>query len=252
MPKRDLAIAPALMNAAGSLGFSPDLHISLDWSKLGAFVTHPVSLEPRTPAHGRRFVPFAGGFVLHTGYPNPGMWQVLRRYARHWERAPIPMIVHLLASSPFELERMARRLETVEGVVGLEVGVSSDTNADQVTAFTRAASGELAVIVRLPMERSVELAQAAISAGASAISLAPPRGAFPTGQGVLVQGRLYGPAVLPMALRVVQELSHLGIPTIGAGGVYTREHIGAMLSAGALAVQLDSAIWRGAGYSMFT
>lgn len=252
MPKRDLALVPPLVNAAGSLGFSPDLHAGMDWSRLGAFITHPVSLEPRTPAHGTRFIPFVGGFLLHTGYPNPGMTHVLRRYASHWNGSPLPVIVHLLAGSISGVERMARQLEALEGVMGLELGVSSDASADQVTAFTRAAAGESAVIVRLPMERSAELAQAAMDAGASAVSLAPPRGMFPTGKGELVQGRLYGPAILPWALKAVQELSRMGIPTIGAGGVYTLEHIQAMYSAGALAVQLDSVLWCGDGFNQLT
>ncbi len=55
MAKHDLAFDPPIMNAAGSLGFFPDFHSSIDWSSLGAFVTNPVSLTPRTPAHGRRF-----------------------------------------------------------------------------------------------------------------------------------------------------------------------------------------------------
>jgi dihydroorotate dehydrogenase (NAD+) catalytic subunit len=250
MSKHDLDFAPPLMNAAGSLGFSPDLHSGVDWSQMGAFVTHPVSLQPRTPANGTRFLPVAGGFLLHTGYPNPGMVNVLRKYARHWNRSPVPVIVHLLAASPAELEQMVRRLERVEGIAGIEIGVSSDASREQVAGLTRAGSGELALLVRLPMERSLELAGIAIQAGASAVSLAPPRGVFPHGQGQLVQGRLYGPAVLPAALRVVQELSQLGIPTIGAGGVYTPEHIQAMHAAGALAVQLDSILWRRSGFNL--
>ena len=67
----------------------------------------------------------------------------------------------------------------------------------------------------------------------------------------MVQGRLYGPAILPVALRVVHELSQMSIPTIGAGGVYTQEHKNAMLAAGAFAVQLDSILWRRAGYRLF-
>jgi dihydroorotate dehydrogenase len=247
MSKHDLAIDPPLMNAAGSLGFTPDLHSGMDWSRMGAFVTHPVSLEPRTPAHGKRFFPFPGGFLLHTGYPNPGITQVLRRYARQWNRSPIPVIVNLLARSAEGVSMMVRRLEPVEGVIGVEIGVTSDASAEHVAGLTQAAFGELAVIMRLPMERSVELAQYALNAGAVAISLAPPRGAYPNGEGELIQGRMYGPAVLPMALRTVQELTKQGIPTIGGGGIYTQEHKGAMFAAGALAVQLDSVLWREAG-----
>jgi dihydroorotate dehydrogenase (NAD+) catalytic subunit len=252
MTKHDLTIDPPYMNAAGSLGFSPDLHSPVDWSMLGAFVTNPVSLMPRTPARGKRFIAFPGGFLLHTGYPNPGMSQALRRNAGPWSYSPIPVIVHLLAQSTEEVAKMTRRLELVEGVTGLEVGVTSNASIEMVVAFTQAACGELPVIMHLPVERSVELAQGAMNAGAAAISLAPPRGIFPTGGGEMVQGRLYGPAILPVALRVVHELSQLSIPTIGAGGVYTQEHADAMLAAGAYAVQLDSVLWRGAGYRLFT
>jgi dihydroorotate dehydrogenase (NAD+) catalytic subunit len=250
MAKHDLAFDPPIMNAAGSLGFFPDLHGPIDWGMMGAFVTNPVSLTPRTPAHGTRFEAFPGGFLLHTGYPNPGMSQVLRRYAGHWSGSPLPVIVNLLARGAEEVAKMARRLETVEGVSGLEVGVISDASVERVIELTKAACGELPVIMRLPMEHSLELASAAIQAGAVAVSLAPPRGIFPTQDGELVHGRLYGPAILPLALRMVYELAELSIPTIGAGGIYTQEHKKAILAAGALAVQLDGLLWRRAGYSL--
>ena len=192
--------------------FHADSYDTVDWSKLGAFVTNPVSLATRTPAHGRRFIEFPGGFLLHTGYPNPGITQVIRHYSRHWSHSPIPIIVHLLAGNPEEVAKMAYWLEQVEGVSGLEVGVDSDVSFDMVTALTQGAYGEYPVIMRLPMERAIELAPAAIKAEAAAISLAPPRGIYPTGDGELVQGRLYGPAILPVVLRTVHELIKLNIP----------------------------------------
>jgi dihydroorotate dehydrogenase (NAD+) catalytic subunit len=248
MAKHDLAFDPPIMNAAGSLGFYPDLHSPIDWSMMGAFVSNPISLTPRTPARGKRFAAYPGGFLLHTGYPNNGLSRVLHRHAERWSRSPVPVIVHLLARGAVEVALMARSLETVEGVSGLEVGVVSEASADLVAACTQAACGELPVIIQLPMERSIELAAIAIQAGAVAVSLAPPRGILPTKGGEMLQGRLYGPAVLPLALRTVHELAQQGIPTIGAGGVYTLEHSKAMLAAGALAVQLDTVLWRGAGY----
>lgn len=252
MSKHDLTIDPPLMNAAGLLGFSPDLHSTVEWTRLGAFVTNPVSLEPRTPAHGQRFQAYPGGFLLHTGYPNPGFTQVLRRQVNHWRRSPIPVIVHLLGRNPEEVEKMVRRLEGVEGVMGVEVGVTNQAGLVQVVSFTQAALGELAVIMRLPLERAAELGQAAVQAGASAVSLSPPRGAYPAVNGEIIQGRLYGPAVLPLALKAVQELTRLGVPTIGGGGVYTRQDMDAMLAEGALAVQLDSVLWRYVGTKLFT
>jgi len=249
MPKHDLSLHPPLMNAAGTLGFAPDLHSAVDWSRLGAFITNPVSLAPRTPARGQRFTVFPGGYLLHTGYPNPGLSHVIRHYASHWKRSPIPVVVHLFTRSAEELSEMVQRLEALDGVTGLEIGVTSEADADSVEALVQAASGELPVIMRLPMEGAAELAGIAIHSGATAISLAPPRGELPSLSGNLNQGRLYGPAIFPLALRMTHELSQQSIPIIAAGGVTTRQDVEAMLAAGAMAVQLDSALWRDAGYN---
>jgi dihydroorotate dehydrogenase (NAD+) catalytic subunit len=251
MAKHDLAFDPPVMNAAGILGFAPDLHNALDWSKLGAFVTNPISLTPRSPANGDRFVSYPGGFLLHTGYPNLGLSLALRHYARYWQRSPVPVIVHLLARSAEELAGMAHRVENAEGVSGLEVGLTSDTSVELVVAYAQAAEGELPVIMQLPIDRSLELAARAVQAGAAAVSLSAPRGILPLQGGEFIQGRLYGPSIFPMALRVIRELRKQGIPTIGTGGIYTQEQINSMLAAGAMAVQLDAVLWREAGYGLF-
>jgi dihydroorotate dehydrogenase len=250
MTKLDLIFDPPVLNSAGTLGFSPDLHGPLDWKQFGAFVTNPISLAPRTPAHGERFIAYPGGFLLHSGYPNPGLSQVLRHYARQWSRSSLPVIVHLLVQRPEELARMVGMLEGLEGVGGIEIGFPNAAGDDLVAAGVEAAAGELPVIVRLPFERAVELAPLAIQAGALAVSLAPPRGTLAAGRGELVQGRLYGPAILPIALRLVRELVEIGLPTIAAGGIYVREQCEAMLTTGALAVQVDAVLWKWAGYQV--
>jgi dihydroorotate dehydrogenase len=130
--------------------------------------------------------------------------------------------------------------------------MASDAGGDLVESFVQAATGELPVIMQLPMERSAELAAPAIQAGATVISLAAPRGILPASDGKLVQGRLYGPALFPQALKAVQELVQLGIPTVGAGGIYTQGQTEAMLAVGAAAVQLDAVLWREAGIRILT
>ena len=243
--KGDLAFDPPLMNAAGSLGFAPDGRSEMDAASLGAFVTHPISLNPRDPAGGQRFLPCAAGFLLHTGYPNPGLSAVLRKYAGQWARSPRPVLVHLLCQQPEEVARMTNRLEGIPGVCGLELGLPPEVGLPMAQAMIEAAYGELPLVVRLPLERALELGQALVGAQVLAFSLGPPRGLLPTPDGSLLRGRLYGPAVFPLALAAVQTLQQAGLPVIGAGGVYTREQIQVMLQAGALAVQVDAALWRG-------
>ena len=254
MFKYDLAFAgvgfansanSSLMNAAGSLGFAPDPRGPVDLSRLGAFVTNPVSLGSRSPAQGARYHPYPGGFLLHTGYPNPGLRAVLKRYAGRWAQGALQVLVHLLASQPEEVAAMVRLLEGLEGIAGIELGLPVALDAPSLRLLIEAAMGELPVVARLPFEQALELAPAAIAAGAAAVSLAPPRGALPTPGGALAHGRLYGPTLFPQALQTVRSLALKQVPVIGSGGVYSRPQAESMLSAGALAVQLDSVLWRG-------
>jgi len=245
MPKYELELRRPLMNAAGSLGFAPDPHAGVDLARFGAFVTNPISPARRLPARGARLVPYAGGFLMHTGYPNPGLRAALERYALRWQRSPLPIWVHLLAGHATELSSMVARLELSEGVAAIEIGLPPEVDEDQAAALTQAAVGELPVVARLPLEKAVALAGPVWEVGAAAVSLAPPRGALAGRDATTVYGRLYGPAVFPQALAKVAEIAALGVPVIGAGGVYQRSQIDMMLDAGALAVQLDAVLWRG-------
>jgi dihydroorotate dehydrogenase (NAD+) catalytic subunit len=240
MPKNDLYLERPLMNAAGTLGFSPDPKSPVDISGFGAFVTNPISRGPRTPAKGNRFATYPGGFLLHSGLPNPGLSAVIKKHGKRWARSSVPVIVHLLALEPHSLARMIERLEGIEGVMGVEIGLPPDVDLDTAFDFARAAIGELPVILRLPLEQADELAHIVVEAGASAVSLGALRGNLAG-----MSGRMYGPAVFPLALRVTEKLAEAGIPVIGAGGVYQSDDVKSMLITGALAVQVDTILWRG-------
>ncbi|MFH1634618.1 MAG: hypothetical protein ABIG63_11515 [Chloroflexota bacterium] len=245
MSKQIFSLSTPLLNAAGILGFAPDARSPVDMARLGAFVTNPVSRAARTPARGERYIPYPGGFLLHTGLPNPGLNAVIRLYKTRWARSPLPVIVHLLAQEAASLRKMVEQLEDVEGVMGVEIGLPPDGDADLAYGLAAAAVGELPVIVRVPFKCCAEIAEAVAETGVSAVSLAAPRGTLTGQDGNLVSGRLYGPAVFALALGAVRKLAGLGIPLIGAGGVYRQADVDAMLAAGAMAVQLDAVLWRG-------
>jgi dihydroorotate dehydrogenase (NAD+) catalytic subunit len=250
LPKVDLSLEPPLMNAAGTLGFAPDVRHIASLKRLGAFVTNPISLQRRTPARGTRYLEFPGGFLLHSGYPNPGLKATIRRHARRWAVASLPVFVHLMPLHPGELAQMLASLEGLEGVWGVEIGLPPETNAPAVLAFTQAAVGELPAILRLPFEHALDLSAALaaspLAGELAAVSLAPPRGSLPGSQeGTPVSGRIYGPAVFPQAFSTVRAIVALGLPVIASGGLYQQAQIQALRLAGALAVQLDAVLWRG-------
>ncbi|MGB7093584.1 MAG: nitronate monooxygenase [Anaerolineales bacterium] len=242
-PKYDLLLSPPVMNAAGILGFSPQPSDLVDFGQLGAFVTNPVSLYPRTPARARTSQPYPGGFLLHSGYPNPGLRAVIKQYASRWARSSLPVIVHLLVDRVDELSQMVSSLEGMEGLMGIELGLPPDCEPRQAVELVQAALGELPLIARVPIERAGEFTRLLVESSLTAISLAPPRGAVLDRHGHPVRGRLFGPAVFPLALAAAQEVIEIGVPVIASGGVYQQRQVEALLEMGAIGVQLDTVLW---------
>ena len=241
--KYDLDISPPLMNAAGSLGFVPESRGPVDHSQFGAFVTNPISFQKRTPARRRTCQPYPGGYLLHSGYPNPGIRAAIRRFAARWARSPMPIIVHLLVEDVESVSRMVLNLEGLEGVMGIEIGLPPDVDLQSAQELIKAGLGELPLIVRLPVEKAGIYAHSLADSQITAISLGPPRGALYDSHGQSVRGRLYGPSIFPHTLASVQESAGAGVPVIAGGGVYKPGQVEALMEAGAIAVQLDAVLW---------
>lgn len=248
MSKRDLYFRKPLMNAAGTLGFSPDPRAPVAWEDLGAFVTHPISLRPRLPAARPAVVEYPGGFLLHTGLPNPGLPAVIKKESARWARANLPVIVHLMADRPEETAKMVQMLERQENVMGVELGFAPLLSDDTLYMALEMCRGELPLIVSLTVDQVTRIGARVMQTGAAAISLSAPRGALspnpsPERRGELTMGRLYGPSLFPQALELVHTAARMGLPVIGAGGIWKREQAEAMIQAGALAVQVDASLW---------
>lgn len=257
MFKQDLTFSTPYMNAAGTLGFAPDYRAPVPWDSFGAFVTNALSLRARKPTANPSLVEYPGGFLLHTGLPNPGLTAAIKKYARRWADSRLPVIVHLMADRPEETMRMVQSLEGLENIAAVELGFAPLQADDIILLTIEMALGELPLIVSLPVEQVLSLGARAIQEGAAAISLAAPRGMIRLISGIspkregksmaaeLVTGRLSGPALFPQALLTVRDAAQTRIPVIGAGGVGSKENADAMISVGALAVQMDASLWKG-------
>jgi dihydroorotate dehydrogenase (NAD+) catalytic subunit len=244
--KRDLYFSKPLMNAAGTLGFSPDFRDFENLGNLkdfGAFVTNPISLRPRLPTSRPDMIQFPGGFLLHTGLPNPGLSSVIKKHSARWDRSDIPIIVHLMADRPEETQQMVRSLENMENVMAVELGFAPLLSDDILLLNLERCLGEIPLIFSLPAEQILSLGPKLIQRGADAINIATPRGAIISGES-LVTGRLYGQAIFPRALEVVHSAKKIGLPIIGAGGVWTEKDAADMLTAGAMAAQMDVSLWK--------
>src|SRR6266498_450698 len=241
--KRDLYFSKPIMNAAGSLGFTPDPRVGIDLASFGAFATNPLSLRPRLPAAKPSMIEHLGGFLLHTGLPNPGFKAGLKKYSAKWSRSDLPIIIHLMADRPEETQRMVRMLETQENVMAVELGFAPLLADDILLLTLEMCLGELPLIFSLPVEQVLSLGPRLMQEGAQAISIATPRGALAVPNSPLITGRLFGPSLFPRTLETVYSAAKLGLPIIGAGGVWTKANADAMLAAGTLAVQVDAALW---------
>ncbi len=241
--KRDLYFSKPLMNAAGSLGFTPDSHNGISLDSFGAFITNPISLRPRLPTAHPALIQFPGGFLLHTGLPNPGLSTVLKKYSAKWSRTDLPIIVHIMADRPEEAKHMTEILETVENVMAIELGFAPQLADDIILMTLEMCLGEIPLIFSLPHEQVLTLGPRLIQNGAQALSLAIPRGTLTAENGELVAGRLYGQSLFPRALDLVHSATKIGLPIIGCGGIWDEKDATDMLLAGAMAVQVDASLW---------
>ena len=230
------------MKAAESLGFAPDPRNGISLDSFGAFVTNPLSLRPRLPTPQPAVVEFPGGFLLHTGLPNPGLSSAIKAHTARWNRANLPIIINLMADRPDETKRMVQSLENIENIMAVELGFAPLLADDIILLTLEMCAGEIPLIFSLPVEQVLSLGPRLIEDGAQAISIASPRGAL-IHEKSLVTGRLYGQSLFPRALDIIYSAARLDIPIIGSGGVWNEKDVADMLSAGAMAVQTDSSLW---------
>jgi dihydroorotate dehydrogenase (NAD+) catalytic subunit len=261
--KRGLLLENPVMTASGTFGYGAEYAHLFDINKLGALVCKGTTREPRQGNPQPRIAETPCGILNAIGLQNIGIKALIKEKAPVWSAWKVPVIVNIAGNTIEEYAEMAAELEGVPGISGIEVNIScpnvkhggmefgSDpASAARVTAAVRAATS-LPVWVKLTPNTSdiVGIALAVAGAGADAIVLINTLKGMAidirTRRPVLgnVTGGLSGPAIKPVALRMIYEVAGVlkDVPLIGAGGIVTANDALEFIMAGALAVQVGSA-----------
>jgi dihydroorotate dehydrogenase (NAD+) catalytic subunit len=245
--KLGLMLANPVMIASGCGGYGTAYQGLIDQTVFGAIVTNPITLRPRRGTPGPRLAETRAGFVLDTGLHNPGVKKVIRGYRQVWSRLDVPIIAHLPAADPDDLHRTARALAGTDAIAAIELGLPHHAGPFDLKPWIEAVQRDclLPIMVKLPLDRAPELAEAAVDAGADILVIGlPPLATALSPTGEPVTGYLYGPALHGLALHAVQLVRGLvDLPIVAVGGIHTLNDAQAFLQAGASAVQLDSLLF---------
>ncbi len=257
-----LVLANPVMTASGTWGYGHDVQPAALSAKLGAVCTKGLSLEPRPGNPPPRVCETPAGMLNAIGLANIGVEAFALQVLPVLRQAGVTVIVNIFAKSVGDFARLAERLAREEGIGALELNVSCPNvheggihfgrDPHMAAALTRTVIGasSLPVVVKLTPEAPdiISVARACEQAGACALSAINTIRGMAIDVGTrrprlaMVYGGLSGPAIRPIALRIVHEVSHaVSIPVVGIGGIGSVEDTLAFLMAGASAVQIGTA-----------
>ncbi len=261
---RGLVLANPILVASGTFGYGVEYGDVVQVDRLGAICCKGTTLKPRIGNVTPRVTETPGGMLNSIGLQNPGVDVVIDKYAGTWTGWKTPVIVNVAGESVADYVEVARRLDGVPGVAGIELNISCPNvgkgglqfaidaeAAGSVTAAVRRAT-DLPLLVKLsPNVADVRpIAKAIAAAGADAltaintlsgIAVAPSRTKPLLGN---IYGGLSGPAIKPVALRIVYEVAQVvDIPIVAIGGVTELADVLDFLAVGAVAVQVGTALF---------
>lgn len=250
-----------VLTASGTFGFGEEFEELVDLTKIGAIVVKGTTLRPRSGNAGVRIAETPSGMLNCIGLENPGVEVFLAEILPRIARYDVPIIVNISGSTAEEYGELAKLLD-VPGVAGIELnvscpnvregGIAFGTQPESAAAVVRQAKQNTKKPVILKLSPNVTdivtMARAGEAAGADALSL------INTLIGMAIDthswrpvlgnviGGLSGPAVKPVAVRMVWQVADaVKIPIIGMGGILTAEDAAEFLLAGASAVSVGTA-----------
>jgi dihydroorotate dehydrogenase (NAD+) catalytic subunit len=248
--------------SSGTFGFGVEFEDFFNLNDLGAIIPKGISLKPMVGNPSPRIFETEGGILNSIGLQNPGFQEFIKNKLPYYQKLKTHLIINFFGNTQKEYVELARRFDSVPGISGLEMNISCPnikrggivfgTDPQMAYRLVHAVRKmtSLTLIVKLSpnvtdialMARSVE------EGGADAVSLVNTFRAMAINihskkpeLGNIIGG-LSGPAIKPIALRMVWEVSQaVHIPLIGMGGIMNAEDAIEFILVGASAVQIGTA-----------
>ena len=251
-----------VMTASGTFGYASEFVELVDLNRLGAIVVKGLSLEPSRGNPPPRIVETPCGMLNAIGLENVGLTAFVKKKLPFLNSLDTPVFVNIYGRRTEEYAELAARLEDIDGVSGIEVNISCpnvksggmafgaypESAADVVRAIRKQTTKPLMIKLSPNVTDITEIAKSVETEGADSISLINTI----TGMAVDIEtrrpklanitGGLSGPAIKPVALRMVWQVAQtVNIPVIGIGGIMNDKDALEFLIAGAVAVQVGTA-----------
>jgi len=247
--------------ASGTFGYAEEFAPLLDLKKLGAIVTKTITLKPKKGNLPPRTVETASGMLNAIGLENPGVDKFIKEKLPYLQKLNVPIIVSISADNDKDFVGLVKRLDKIAGISAIELNlscpnlgkkilVSQDAKATYRIVSKVRKSTKLTLIAKLSPNVTdiVSIAKAAKNAGVDAVSLVNTFLALAIDIKLKrpklanITGGLSGPAIKPIALRMVWEVAwKVKIPIIGGGGIMNTQDALEFIIAGATAVAIGTA-----------
>lgn len=260
-----LELPNPVLTASGTFGYGLEFAHLASLGRLGGIVTKGLSLEPRRGNPGPRICETRGGMLNSIGLQNIGIEAFLAEVLPGLRSYPARVVLNLFGTSIDEYRQLARRVQPLPEIAGIELNVSCpnvehggiefghdpEVLAKLVAAVRQETDKPLIVKLSPNVEAPEVYGEAAREGGADILSC------INTVVGMAIdantrrpllhtiRGGLSGPAIKPIALRIVFDVARkVGLPVIGIGGIETATDVVEFLLAGASAVQVGTALFR--------
>ena len=251
-----------VMTASGTFGYASEFENLIDLNRLGAIIVKGLSLKPSMGNPPPRIVETPCGMLNAIGLENVGLASFIEEKLLFLKQLSTPIIINIYGKNAWEYAELASRINDIKEIAGIEVNISCPnvkaggaafgTDPDAACKIVKAVrdnTGKPLMVKLTPNVTDITLIAGSVEdAGADSISLINTI----TGMAIDIEtrrpklanitGGLSGPAIKPIALRMVwQVVQKVKIPVIGVGGIMTAEDALEFLIAGAVAVQVGTA-----------